>query len=262
MNARPDPTTLPTALRRAARWERLVDGTVPAMLALPEGAEDRPVPTVVWMHGRTVNKELDPGRYLRWIRAGFGACAVDLPGHGERFEERLQHPEAALEVVLRMRDEIDPIVSDLVNRPGVDGGRLAIGGMSAGGMAVLSRLCRAHGFTCASVEATSGSWADQKHRRMFRKVGAAALAELDPISHLSGWRPIPLQAFHSRADQWVAYDGQARFVGALRSRYPDPDLVELVTYESTGAPHEHAGFGRHSADAKNRQRDFLVRRLA
>jgi len=34
------------------------------------------------MHGRTANKELDPGRYLRLIRAGIAVCAIDLPGHG------------------------------------------------------------------------------------------------------------------------------------------------------------------------------------
>ena len=78
---------------------------------------------------------------------------------------------------------------------------------------------------------------------------------------LDGWRPIPFQAFHTRADQWVGYDGQVRFVETLRARYPDSSLVELVTYESTGAPYEHAGFGRHAADAKNRQRDFLARWL-
>ena len=53
--------------------------------------------------------------------------------------------------------------------------------------------------------------------------------------------------------------GQQLFVDALRDRYDNPDVVELVTYEHTGAPHEHAGFGKHAADAKNRQRDFFTR---
>ncbi|MCH8940394.1 MAG: hypothetical protein IIC27_04645 [Chloroflexi bacterium] len=64
------------------------------------------------MHGRTVEKELDPGRYLRWLRAGIATCTVDLPGHGERFEQALQHPEQAMEVVLRMLGEIDEINTD------------------------------------------------------------------------------------------------------------------------------------------------------
>ena len=37
-------------------------------LTLP--APPGPRPTIIWIHGRTVSKELDPGRYLRWLRAG------------------------------------------------------------------------------------------------------------------------------------------------------------------------------------------------
>ena len=66
-------------------------GEIPVLLAHPDW--DRPAPVVLWMHGRTANKELDPGRYLRWIRAGFAACALDLPGHGERAAPELQASE-------------------------------------------------------------------------------------------------------------------------------------------------------------------------
>jgi hypothetical protein len=34
-----------------------------------------------------------------------------------------------------------------------------------------------------------------------------------------------------------------------------------VTYERTGAPGEHIGFGAMASDAKDRQRDFLKRCL-
>src|SRR5262245_11172372 len=74
---------MPSALRANARWQRLGPSDIPALLVHPDWNSGQPAPMVLWMHGRTVNKELDPGRYLRWMRAGIGACAVDLPGHGE-----------------------------------------------------------------------------------------------------------------------------------------------------------------------------------
>ena len=84
--------TLPTSLKKQARPARLAG--VPSLLVHPDWA--RPAPFVLWMHGRTVDKELDPGRYLRWVRAGIGACAIDLPGHGERHEAAADEPSSTI----------------------------------------------------------------------------------------------------------------------------------------------------------------------
>ena len=103
-------------LRDRARWQRFGSSGVPALLAHPDWDTGELVPVVIWMHGRTANKELDPGRYLRWIRAGIGVCAVDLPGHGERFDASQQEPEAALDVILQLQNNLDrvfPALGDL-----------------------------------------------------------------------------------------------------------------------------------------------------
>jgi hypothetical protein len=88
---------LPSSLAAMSRTVRLAGGHVPALLVHPHldattGRAARPAPILVWMHGRTVTKELDPGRYLRLARAGIASCALDLPGHGERFDAALQDP--------------------------------------------------------------------------------------------------------------------------------------------------------------------------
>lgn len=251
---------LPQVLRARSRRVRL-DPDVPALLVVPELEPERAAPVVLWMHGRTVDKELDPGRYLRWMRAGIGACAVDLPGHGERFDAALQEPGRALDVVLRMLGEVDPLLEALERLGEFDLSRAAIGGASAGGMVALARLCRDHPFRCASVEAASGSWAHQRGRAMFRDRDPAEVERYDPARNLAGWREIPLQMIHARHDEWVALQGQMEFAEGLRRRYRDPSLVDLVVYERTGAPYEHAGFGRMAADAKNRQAAFLRRWL-
>ncbi|MDP6602174.1 MAG: hypothetical protein QGH76_07750, partial [Phycisphaerales bacterium] len=99
---------LPSRLRERARHCRL--GGVPALLI---EQDDRPRPFLLWMHGRTADKETDPGRYLRCIRSGFNVCALDLPGHGERFDAELQTPEAAMTVITTMAEELDGVLMDL-----------------------------------------------------------------------------------------------------------------------------------------------------
>lgn len=256
---------LPAALAAQTRFVRLGPGAIPALLAHPDWAT--PAPTVVWLHGRTVNKELDNGRYLRWIRAGFAACAIDLPGHGERFDAHLQQPRHVLELLQRALPEIDQTVTALGGgefRGVFDLARLALGGMSAGGMITLRRLCEAHPFRCAAVEGTAGDLALlYTGDRAPSPTDQPVLAALNPITHLDGWRPIPLLALHSEADEIVPLACIKGFVDALRARaaaeaVPDAGrLVTLKTWPTTGAPQEHSGFGRVANEAKTAQVDFL-----
>jgi fermentation-respiration switch protein FrsA (DUF1100 family) len=250
---------------RSARF-----GEIPALLAHPDWKT--PTPVVLWLHGRTANKELDPGRYLRWIRAGIAACAIDLPGHGERRIDGMQTPDKSLELLKGAIRDIDRTLEALSGSEwsGVfDVQRLGIGGMSAGGMATLRRLCDPHPFRCVSVEATTGSLAELYHPNSGRKWlvdhPTDRVAGLDAMAHLEEWRPIPLLALHSEADRLIPIAGQLRFIEALRQRYAsagaDPSQVELITWPETGAPDEHIGFGRVSNDAKNAQTSFFARHL-
>lgn len=253
----------------------------PTLLAHPDW--ERPAPLVFWMHGRTVNKELDPGRYLRWLRAGIATCAVDLPGHGARADPVMQTPRRTLDVLAQMRAEIDGIVAALQGPEykGIfDTSRMAIGGMSAGGMIALRRLCDPHPFHCAAVECTTG-WlgglyfpqaadGDQEspvgaapaiHPRWLVDHDPQVVRRLDPMEHLAKFRPIALLAMHTRADQVVPFSTMEQFIHRLREHYiqlgASPGLVQLHAFDRTGAPQEHAGFGRLSNDAKNIQTAFL-----
>jgi len=249
---------------------------VPVLLAHPDW--EHPAPTVLWLHGRTVSKELDPGRYLRWIRSGIAACAIDLPGHGERFDAEMQSPQRSLDLIGQAVSELDGIVAALGGadfKNVFDSQRLAIGGMSAGGMVTLRRLCDPHPFLAAAVEGTTG-WLDGLYSAQpGQTAGTRAswavrhapeqIAALDASAHLDSWRPLPLLALHNEGDTVVPITGQRRFIEQLRDQYrrrgADPDLVQLRTYKDTGAPQEHAGFGRSSNDAKNTQVEFLTRVL-
>ncbi len=253
---------LPAALEERTR--RLTLAGVPALVSHPDW--DSPAPTLIWMHGRTAFKELDSGRYLRCVRAGIATVALDLPMHGERAEPGGDEPANTLRVLKQMVAEIDGVVDALAVSPETrgrfDANRLAIGGMSAGGMATLRRLCDPHPFVCAHVEATCGDL-----RALYASPAAPVhhadsdVAPLDPAQHLDGWRPIPLQALHTTGDEVVPIDIQRSFLDRLRARYraqgADPAMISLVEYEQTGAPREHAGFGRYGHPSKESMVAFL-----
>ncbi|CAN5703020.1 hypothetical protein BH11PLA1_BH11PLA1_08670 [soil metagenome] len=249
---------LPGALRAAARLERLGDG-VPALVIHPDWTSVRGV--VVWMHGRTVDKFLDSGRYLRLLRAGIAACAVDLPGHGERFDASMQSGGRTLDAVAQMVGEIDGVAAELVGgrfRSAFDKNRIAIAGMSAGGMVTLRRLCDAHGFAAAAVESTAGNLGllyDPQRGGSAARSGAArypaeVVERLDPMQNLQGWEPTPLLALHSEADATVPVECIASFIGGVRGRQGDAETT-LKTWPETGAPDEHNGFGRVAGEAKS-----------
>lgn len=262
---------LASALEERTRFERLA-GEIPALIAHPDWEAQAPL--VLWMHGRTSRKEIDSGRYLRLIRAGIAVCAIDLPGHGDRSEARLQSAEGTVDMLAAALPEVDQVVAALLEGPHAamfDRNAIGIGGISAGGMVTLRRLCEPHGFACASVEATTG-WLDGLY---FPEGGGegrwpvdharGAVEVVDPTAHLDGFEPLPLLALHSEADELVPFSVQAHFIEHLRDGYAakgaDPRLVELTTWTETGAPQEHLGFGRHSNEAKNVQVEFFKTHL-
>ncbi len=262
-------TQLPKSLQRLSKNVMLGDG-VPSLVAHPQmdESEQSQVPAVIWMHGRSVNKELDPGRYQRWLRAGIGAIAIDLPGHGERYINEYMSPEKTLDLIEQGCSEIDGVVESIRSLGYFDMNRLAIGGMSAGGMVTLCRLCSKHPFVGAAVEGTTGNLKEL----YFPTPGLPGrpwpvehdpkdVQAVDPMQNLENFRSIPLFALHNEGDEMVPIGGQRLFIDQLKSHYvdrgADSNLIELNTFVDTGAPSEHAGFGRYANDAKNLQLAFF-----
>ena len=254
MNSRFD--SLPRRLRTVS--EEVEIGEVPCLLVR---GSNEPRPFILWIHGRTADKELDSGRYLRYVRRGINVCAVDLPGHGARFDETLQEARRSLEVVLQMASEIDSVLDGLGELGGVNLGSSAIGGMSAGGMAAIHRLLQPHHFRAAVLEATAGNLDAMRDLPLCDGLGAKEFHAINPMEHLDRWRDIPVIAFHSRHDEWIPYDGQKTFIDGLKDMCKHPEQIEFVSFDRTGAPYEHVGFGRESALVKEVQVEFIAKYL-
>jgi poly(3-hydroxybutyrate) depolymerase len=249
---------LPSALRSQAKVASV--GDVPVLLIRPELViGDRP-PLLIWLHGRTAYKEIDAGRFLRLMRRGFAVCAMDLPGHGARMDLAMQAPNRVLEVIMQAVGELDMVTTAAVDRLGADPDRVAIGGMSAGGMVSAARLCSPHRFAALIMEASSGDWGFLPARQRGGRDQTAMVQASDPIEHLQDWKPVPVLAIHSRLDRWIPFESQWRFLDAIEALGPS-SLIERVAYDRTGAQAEHVGFGSCSADAKERVCTFLERRL-
>ena len=246
--------SLPSRLREVST--EIVLGDVPCLLVRGNNA---PRPFLFWIHGRTADKELDPGRYLRYMRRGLNICAVDLPGHGGRFDAGMQDSSRSLEVILQMTSEIDGVLQGLSHAGGFDLEKGVLGGMSAGGMAAIQRLRTEHPFKAAVLEATTGNYEPMRTMPLCVGLGDEAFHEVNPIEHLETWKNIPIMAFHSRNDQWIPYGGQESFIHALQGRTSHPKQVEFVVFDHTGAPYEHVGFGRESAFVKELQVEFVTK---
>jgi pimeloyl-ACP methyl ester carboxylesterase len=248
--------SLPSRLLECSQ-EKEIAG-VPCLLVQKD---EKPRPFLFWIHGRTADKELDPGRYLRCMRRGINVCAVDLPGHGQRFEHESQSSNRVLEVVLQMTNEIDSVLEGLADYPGFDLNAGAIGGMSAGGLVAILRLLRPHPFKSAVLEATGGSWTHLRHSPICEALSDEEFHAVNPINRLNKWRDIPVIAFHSRHDSWMPFAAESEFIDALKMKSQNPEHVELVAFDYTGAPDEHMGFGRQTAFVKETQVEFLARHL-
>jgi dienelactone hydrolase len=255
MNTRFD--SLPSRLKEVSTEVELAG--VPCLLVRKD---EKPRPFLFWMHGRTVDKELDSGRYLRSVRRGINVCAVDLPDHGQRFNKRQQHKENILDSAKRMSSEIDPVLDELGRIGGFDLDRAGIGGISAGGLITVYHLLKPHNFKAVVLEASGGAWQHLHTSDLLSHLSNDQLEQINPMNHLEDWRDVPVIAFHSKHDARVPFATSSDFIDAIKEQSPNPQNIELVSFEYTGAPEEHVGFGRESAFVKEVQVDFLARHLA
>lgn len=274
--------SLPRSLKERAVLTTL--SGVPALVSSPEpDAFPTPAPVVVWMHGRTAFKEIDNGRFLRLIRAGIACVSLDLPGHGQRGEpgrDRHEHTPAVLD---EMTGELPGVLDAIrAEHPGIDLDRSIIGGMSAGGM-VAARFCaNDHPFRGLVMESSTG-WPEKLWTMDIEDADGPRGPHSKPIDHdrtlvhridarhhllehPETWRTIPVLALHSEIDRTVPVACQRGFLDTIRSVYKsrgaDASQVVLRTWPETGAPYEHAGFGKVAGEAKSVFLEFCERVLA
>lgn len=204
---------------------------LPALHAAPDEFFDAPLPTVLVCHGFTRSKELDSNLAVMLARAGLRAVLPEADGHGERFDgDAAQRLTRFWDIVRRCVDELPLLRDALCERGWVQGGRIAVAGLSMGGFVALGGLAR-HGWLRAGV-----SWMGAGHyldlaRTLYPPLGAytaataaghearmAPLADYDPSRHLAQLASRPLLLWHGVRDEVVPFNESARLHAELVRR--------------------------------------------
>ena len=167
-------------------WTTRRAGGAPLLLAHP--GTSAPLPTVLWFHGLSVDKETHRKELERIAGAGFLAVGVDAAGHGER---RLPDLDARIDVsreetirfmlglVEETAREVPGIVKALVEEGLADAERVALVGISMGGYLVYRALLEESPVRAAVAILGSPEWPrpDSPHHQLdaFRRVALLSI---------------------------------------------------------------------------------------
>jgi dienelactone hydrolase len=217
-------------------------------------------PVVVYYHGVVQRKEiyLDSHPMARRLAdAGFVVALPDAPGHGERpagasVVERLRAslPHEFCADIEQARDEASALLDWLAGQEGIDGGRLAVAGVSMGGFTAAavaaaarerlrSAVCIAGSGGLVECMAATDSIAPGKWGPLDRSLDAETqdrIQRIDPLHYPARYAPLPLLLLHGALDTWNPHSTTERFHAALVPHYASaPERLRLSV--APNAPH-------------------------
>lgn len=183
-------------------------GAAPALIARPSSAR-LPLPTVLWFHGFTVDKETHRTELATLAEAGFLAVGIDAAGHGERrladFEERFSGPKEETDreifaLVAETAAEVPEILDLLCGAGLTDEARIGVAGISMGGMITYGAMALDPRIRAAVALLATPEWPHpaSPHRQVDRFFPAALLS-------ITGERdenvpPAAARAFHAELE--------------------------------------------------------------
>lgn len=216
--------------------------SIPALLYRPrEGTA--PLPAIVWCHGGpVVAVSRGWSRYEAWLAShGF---AVLVPAFRGSAALGVRHMQEGMVEGVGKADLTDVLAGArwLSTQPGINGGRLAVGGRSWGGYLSLRAVTQPeHPFVCGWAGAAISDWEVQQVETEVRyydfqllggfltdaavRARARGRSPIHDVSHLS----VPLFITHGRKDRDVPFRQIEAFVQALRE-YGTP-LEDAVFFD-------------------------------
>ncbi len=215
-------------------------GGLPALHACPVNEADSPLPTVIVWHGFTRSKELDSNLAYMLAHAGLRVLMPEADGHGVRFDGDVAgRPLRFWEIVRACIDEMPALRDDLLRRRLVEGGRIAVAGLSMGAFVTLGALAR-HEWLCAGVSWMGSAYFLDLARTLYPPLGRydastadghesrmVRLCMYDPSTMLEKLAERPLLLWHGVRDEVVPFSESAR-LHADMVRCGLGDRLELV----------------------------------
>lgn len=212
----------------AVSLERTWFGQVPILVARPTGAR-APLPTALWFHGLSADKDVHRPELERLAASGFLAIGVDCAGHGERrlpdFDRQFSHPPAPTDrlfgvVVAQTAAEVPQLIDTLIQCGLSDPNGIAAAGVSMGACIVYGAVATERRIRAAAALLGSPTWAYTD----------------GPHEQADSFYPTALLSITAECDDVVAPAAARKLHDALASRYASQP--ERLRYRQIpAAPH-------------------------
>lgn len=215
---------------------------IPAIIFRPKEVK-KPIPTIIFYHGWSSNKELQRSRGFILSSVGYQVVLPDAVYHGERNALSDYGEEAALkyfwDVIFKNLEEFSIIEKELVSKYNANSERIAVmgnsmGGFTAGGifthneqiktLIVLNGCCAWEYFN-NSIEIPPSEKIKIIEEKVEEKV-----KDLEPINHLNALKDRPILLLHGDSDIMVPVEGQRIFYDKLSLMYKDKEKIKLIEY--------------------------------
>ncbi|HCX61903.1 YqiA/YcfP family alpha/beta fold hydrolase [Sedimentibacter sp.] len=202
-----------------------------------------PIPTVVFYHGWSSNKELQRLRGFVLSSVGYQVVIPDAIYHGER--NRLNDygwdmaKQYFWDVIFRNLEEFNIIVREIVSKYNADSKKIAVmgnsmGGFTAGGifthneyvktLIVLNGSCGWENFN-ENIEEPIDKELVEKYDIIEKKV-----TDMNPMNHLNLLKNRPILLMHGDSDSVVPIESQKCFYDKLNPIYEDKEKIKFIEY--------------------------------
>lgn len=203
-------------------------GQVPALVARPADAHT-PLPTALWFHGLSADKDVHRPELERLAASGFLAIGIDCAGHGERrlpdFDRQFSQPPAPTDrlfaaLVAQTAAEVPALIDTLIDRGLSDPNRIAVAGVSMGACIVYGAVATERRIRAAAALLGSPDWAYPN----------------SPHEHADSFYPTALLSITAECDDIVAPAAARKLHDALTTSYASQP--ERLSYRQiAAAPH-------------------------
>jgi hypothetical protein len=228
---------------------RRKEGGVPLLDLVPRdpAAPGARFPLVILVHGYSNFKELNLAQGYHVARGGYRVLLPDAWGHGER---AVSGPIDFVDACTRTAAEIDGLIDTWAREPGVDAGRVGLGGFSMGGCITFAYLAGGgRKVTAAASVIGSPDWVSifesPDAKAQAAELGVPAdtagrstyldrVRAAEPAGRLDAFATVPFLVQVGTLDTLVPAAPVGEFCERLAKRYPDPSLLRFVSYLDVG----------------------------
>lgn len=200
------------------------------------------VPTVIYYHGWSSNKEnnLFLGKILAFH--GNGVILPDAIHHGERGSLENYNVEALRKyfwkVIFNSVNEYRSLTKDALEKLGIDPNTIAVMGSSMGGFIASGVFASNKEIKCLINMNGASAW--EKAENVFKEIdkngkGAAdeqqmeQIQKIDPMANKESLYPRPMLLLHGDIDTSISIDIQRYFYNEMKELYKDkPDRIKFI----------------------------------